>query len=278
MVVFVNGASSPLPDPSSSTTSDTPVPTPPTENIGGKGKKAGLAWPNGNQWLSYWKTGGVNGLYTWTPDCPSNAKSLGFECFPMLWGWNQESHFKSVVKPGYAKTVLGMNEPNERGQANMSPKDAVTLWNRSIRPLKKQGMRLVSPATTCGPAGLKWQQDFFKACGGKCDVDVVALHWYNNNLNDFKTRVTAYHKAFPDMPLWITEMAAHSFNGGRQLSSSEVQQFMKDAMAWMDSQSYIERYFWFGAMPNMPDGVGSQNQLMGSDHKPNKLGAQFLRG
>jgi O-glycosyl hydrolase len=195
----------------------------------------------------------------------------------MLWGHNQESHFNSVVKSGYCKTVLGMNEPNEKGQSNMSPQDGVTLWNRSIRPLKKKyGMRLVSPATTCGPDGLKWQQEFFKACGGDCDVDVIALHWYNNNLNDFKARLNAYHQAFPKFPIWVTEFAAHSFNGGRQLSASEVREFMREAIAWMETQTWIERFFWFGAMPDIPDGVGTQNQLMAHDGKPNDLGAQFL--
>ena len=34
----------------------------------------------------------------------------GAEFIPMLWGHKQIGQFTSLVKPGYAKTVLGMNE------------------------------------------------------------------------------------------------------------------------------------------------------------------------
>lgn len=113
----------------------------------------------------------------------------------MLWGAKQEAAFKKVVVKGYAKTVLGFNEcvaifcytpplkclmilyqrPNQKGQSNMTPADAVIIWRRTILPLKKLGYRLVSPATTCDPKGLLWIQEFMRRCGADCGVRSVLV-------------------------------------------------------------------------------------------------------
>ena len=41
---------------------------------------------------------------------PPHATALGYEFFPMLWGWKQVEQFKKLVVPGYANVVLGPNE------------------------------------------------------------------------------------------------------------------------------------------------------------------------
>ena len=49
--------------------------------------------------------------YSWSPDTPDpDHKFPGIEFMPQLWGPNQVSDFENVVKAGYAKIILGMNE------------------------------------------------------------------------------------------------------------------------------------------------------------------------
>jgi hypothetical protein len=60
---------------------------------------------------------------------------------------------------------MDLNRPNEPGQANLSPQDAVTLYREYCYPLKAHGYKLGSPATSSNPNGYTWMEEFFKLCG-----------------------------------------------------------------------------------------------------------------
>lgn len=49
-------------------------------------------------------------VYTWSEYKPSNADSLGFEFWPMLWGPSHVDSFNQLVVAGYGTTILGFNE------------------------------------------------------------------------------------------------------------------------------------------------------------------------
>ncbi|KAJ7591229.1 glycosyl hydrolase catalytic core-domain-containing protein [Mycena floridula] len=239
------------------------------------GRKVGLAWPNGaSTALPAWMGSKTKLLYTWSPDCPSNAKAAGFECVPMLWGWNQVGDFQSKVVKGYANYVLGPNEPNQSGQSNMDAGSGADIWRQYIAPLRSQGYTLVSPATTSAPSGLTWMQDFFKNLGGTDAVDIVALHWYDVGSAKFEAYVQSFYDAFKK-PLWITEYACQNFGGGAQCTADETWAFHQDVSAWMDQQWFVYAYFPFGAMLEM-QGVNPDNQLMGSNGYPNALGELYI--
>ena len=55
----------------------------------------------------------------------------------------------------------------------MDAGSGVSIWNQFIRPMKAKGATLISPATTSDPAGKQWMLDFFKDCGGDCDVSII---------------------------------------------------------------------------------------------------------
>ena len=54
----------------------------------------------------------VQSIYTWGPDIPDEAKSLGLTPMPMLWsnGGDKTSAFQSTVTQGYANWAMGFNE------------------------------------------------------------------------------------------------------------------------------------------------------------------------
>ncbi|KII95344.1 glycoside hydrolase family 128 protein, partial [Plicaturopsis crispa FD-325 SS-3] len=213
--------------------------------------------------------------YTWAPEIPSEAKKLGLEGVPMLWGARQIDDFKKTVVKGYANWVLGMNEPNESGQSNMSPEDGAKMWQQYIQPLKNQGYKLISPATSSNPNGLTWVKNFMKACDG-CTFDAVAVHWYGVKAQDFIDYVNLWHTTF-NKNIWVTEFACQNFDGGAQANEGQIFDFMKTALNFLEGASFVDQYFAFGIMHDMQN-VNALNQLMAGNNKPTALGSLYLSG
>ncbi|KAK7024343.1 hypothetical protein VNI00_016386 [Paramarasmius palmivorus] len=208
----------------------------------GSGKVC-LAWSNGEDpALANFVTDFAGILYTWSPNLPTDLH--GYIGVPMLWGLDQVNDFDRLVKPGYANWVLGMNEPDQAGQSNMSPQDAAALWQQHIQPLASQGYQLVSPACTSDPRSKQWMKDFFSACAG-CTFDAIAVHYYDTSADGLIAYLEDFHNTF-GKPIWLTEFACQNFNGGTQCSVEEVQQFMSTTIDFMDSTDWVQQYCWFG--------------------------------
>jgi hypothetical protein len=191
----------------------------------------------------------------------------------MLWGERQIDDFKRIVKGGYSHHVLGFNEPNQKGQSDMSPQRGAQLWKQYIQPLKSQGYQLISPATTSAPSGKTWMKDFFNACDG-CTFNGIGIHYYDVEAAGFKEYVTDFYNTFHNQ-LWITEFACQSFNEHPQCSEQHTWDYYKDIITWMDQTHFVERYAAFGAMHDM-QGVNQFSQLMGGDGGPNALGKFYI--
>lgn len=246
--------------------------TPPPTPFHGGAHKFGLAWPSGESPRRF--TGGKSSaIYTWSPWYPGDARSLGLRPFPMLWGEKQVGDFSRLVKPGYADVALGFNEPNQRGQADMSPQRGAQLWRQYLQPLAHQGYQLGSPATTSAPSGMVWMKDFFSACGG-CTVNFITIHYYDVSAQGFIDYVTNFHNTF-NRPVVPTEYACQNFNGGAQCTRDETWGFHQRIKGWMDSTSWIPYYFPFGAFRDM-QGVNVFNQLMNPDGSPTPLGWSYI--
>ena len=82
--------------------------------------------------------------------------------------------------PSTTKHVLFFNEPNDPGQSNISPEDAVQYWKNYMSPLKAQGYMIGMAATTSAPTGLQWVLKFKDICP-ECwaETDFVPLHYYD---------------------------------------------------------------------------------------------------
>jgi hypothetical protein len=270
---------SPAPAPTKSS-SKQPAPTsnpaPPSHPpINSPGKKAALAWPNGNDPSLYnFITDNVGAIYTWSPDIPQIARQKGLQACPQLWGDRQTGEFQQKVVKGYANCVLGMNEPNEPGQSNMNGAHGAQLWKQYIEHLGGDGYLKVSPATSGNPNGIQWMHDFLAACNGGCNFDAVAIHWYDTTPEKFIAWATLWHDTFKK-PIWVTEFACQNFNGGPQCSKDQVFNFMTTVVDWMEKTPWVEKYFAFGAMKDM-QGVNTLNSLMTGDGKPTPLGNIFL--
>ncbi|CAE6446028.1 unnamed protein product [Rhizoctonia solani] len=198
----------------------------------------------------------------------------------MLWGGKDVSAFSKAVTPESVASngwthILGMNEPQEESQSNMSPGDAASMWKTYLEPLRANNpnLRLGSPAPSSRPNGIQWIYDFLGNCDGGCAVDFIALHYYDVNASDFIRHINEYHNAF-QRPIWVTEWACQNFNNGPQCSYNQIVEFLDETQQYMDNTNWVERYAWFGAMAKTP--INKDTGLMDSSGEITDLGKQYM--
>lgn len=149
------------------------------------------------------------------------------------------------------------NEPDIGSQANMDVPTAVSKWREIMEPYGAQGVRLGSPGITSiqgdPNAGLPWLKSFLTQCTG-CKVDFIAIHYYDHEGNvqrfiDYLSYVRDQLVTMGvDKPIWVTEVGV--LPGQAAAADPNVHlSFMKGVCDFMDSQSYVERYAYFGTVP-----------------------------
>ncbi|KAH7337059.1 glycosyl hydrolase catalytic core-domain-containing protein [Rhizoctonia solani] len=253
-----------------------PAPTPSPQL-----NKTGLAWGGGDADITQYESSKVSWYYTWGPnDWVQGENNL--EYVPMFWGAKNADTFRtyvneSTIASNGIKHVLGMNEPEQTGQSNLSAADAVQWWQTYMEPLRQYNVSLGSPAMSAATRSKQWLIDFATACEphGGCNYDFLALHWYGVNTTKFTTYLEDMHATFPEKPIWLTEFACHNFQeGGPQCTYADTVAFMNTTQAWLDQQDWVHRYAWFGAMKEPV--INTVNALMDSSGLINDLGKQYI--
>lgn len=185
---------------------------------------------------------GAGWWYNWSTDARGcNAK--GF--VPMVWG--QLTAVPTLTDNG--AWLMGFNEPNYRGQAELTPQEAAAMWPL----LEATGRRLVTPAVSAcewlgNPACLnrQWLEQFMAACDG-CRFDALALHWYGCSAVDLFVYLDSRHRQYPTLPIWLTEFGCPSYAG-------DPVAFMRDAVPMLRRLPYVHRYAAFATRtPDWPE-------------------------
>lgn len=191
---------------------------------------------------------GASWAYNWN-DVSDGTVPSGVEYCPMLWGSKMYDSWTSSVDTalsGGSTCVLGFNEPDNAGQANMDPQTAATDYQQYITPLADKAT-LVSPAVTNGVGddiGLNWIESWLSACNGACKANVLAVHYYANaaasDFYDFINNATDIASKNGMDSVWITEFQ----NTG---SDSDQVSFLQEVIPWLDSNTGVGRYAYFYA-------------------------------
>jgi RNA polymerase sigma factor (sigma-70 family) len=201
---------------------------------------------------------GASWYYNWGTSPNGLTAPAGVSYVPTIWGAGSVTAANLAQVKTEGSILLGFNEPDNSGQANMSVAQALDLWPQ----LMATGMTLGSPAVASGaatPGG--WLDQFMtgaKARGYR--VNFITVHWYGG---DFSTgpavqQLASYLQAIWAMyhlPIWVTEFALTSFSGATPTYPSEAQQaaFLTAATTMLDGLSYVQRYAWFA----LPASAGS---------------------
>ena len=181
-------------------------------------------------------------FYNWNLD---QTSSLDVEYVPIrqvrYWpDMNQDWHYRG------ASQLLGYNEPDQTGQANMTVGDAIYSWP----DLLGTGLRVGAPAVSDG--GVGWLYSFIsQADAAGLRVDFVPVHYYRSYWNPADPAGAAaqfynFLKGIYDTvkrPLWVTE-----WNNGANWTTDPAptaaqQQATVAAMIDMlDNAPFVERY------------------------------------
>jgi hypothetical protein len=181
-----------------------------------------------------------------------------------------------------SRYVLGFNEPNFKAQSNLTPTQAAADWPSVEALAKPLGIPLVSPAVNfCGsstntsgcsdpsvtdPYG--WLKDFFAACTG-CEVDYIAVHWYNCDLPSLQGYIDGNSslQGFVQFgkPIWLTEFSCDGTH-----SAAQQQTYMEAAVPYLENNPNVQRYAWFSS-----SAIASA-QLMNSDGSLTALGTTYV--
>lgn len=208
--------------------------------------------------------------YNWAMQ-PSGT-DVGIEFVPMMWG---SSSVSSSIRAG-SKFLLTFNEPNFKSQSNLTPQEAASYWptieskaNAAGTPIVGPGMNFCGPAANCnGTSPYQYLKDFFAACSG-CQVDYVAVHWYNCDLPSLQAYLegNANLEGFVQFgkPIWLTEF---SCNGSASVAEQEA--YMRAAVPYLESNPHVFRYSWFSAGP-IPNA-----KLINDDGTPTALGNVYM--
>lgn len=192
---------------------------------------------------------GASWFYTWASDTQGIDIPTGVEFVPMIWGADAVNPTQLGQAESLGSTLLGFNEPDMPGQANMSVAQALSLWPQ----LQATGPRLGAPAVAYGgdTAG-GWLDQFISGARTQnYRVDFIPLHWYGGDFSaaasgELRSYLAAVHNRY-GLPVWLTEYALIDFSGSAPVYPSQDQQvaFIDESTAMLDGLPYLERYAWF---------------------------------
>jgi len=196
---------------------------------------------------------GVTWWYNWADSETGGA--AGVQYVPMIWG----SASLAGPIPSTSPYLLGFNEPNFVAQSNLTPAQAAADWPQVEALARPLGIPLVSPAVNfCGSSTntsgcsdpsvtdpYTWLKDFFAACTG-CEVDYVAVHWYNCDLPSLQGYIdgSSSLEGFVQFgkPIWLTEFACPGSS-----TVAEQQTYMQAAVPYLEGNPHVYRYSWFSS-------------------------------
>jgi hypothetical protein len=210
---------------------------------------------------------GLSWYYNWG----SSTKCTGIEYVPQIWGdWNTLSWVPMPAKAvaGGAKYLLGFNEPDGTGQANMTVDKALELWPSFDQP----GVQIGSPAV----AGEGWMPDFMTGVAAKnLRVDFIAIHWYGWNAGTCNDTTALEAKIVWaeqwQRPIWLTEWSC------RLQDTSVVNKFYTDALAMFAKHPLLVRYAWFltRSASDPTDADFNDSTLLDINGAPTTLGNEY---
>ncbi len=146
---------------------------------------------------------GASWLYDWSAEPPG---SDWVEAVPMVWPFAGEP----PALGGTSRWVLGFNEPDLAGQANLTPDAAAVLWERLERAYEDR--RLVAPAPS--DQHPEWLPQFRRAYvarfGRPPRLDALAVHCYLQSAErclELVRRFEVWAYEWGVGEVWVTEFA-----------------------------------------------------------------------
>ncbi len=214
------------------------------------GKKGLCIITKAPQWREKIEKVEARWFYSWSSRVPDELPKR-VEYVPMIFGkMPGESVVRTadLARQNRLDQLLGFNEPDQTGQANMTVDEALDLWPT----LMKTGMRLGSPG--CVHPDRDWMKGFMEGVDKrKLRVDFICVHSYGGlDVGGFINRMERVYRMF-ERPIWITEFAVGDWRAASRAENRhqprEIARFMSELLPRLDALKFIERYAWYPAKP-----------------------------
>lgn len=175
----------------------------------------GLGW-----WYNWGPNGGVPMIW--------NASQIGREITPDRW-------------------LMGFNEPDQAGQADMTPLEGATAWRELEEAYPDRS--LVSPGVSRLGWLEEWRQAYIDTYGEPPRVDALGFHCYGafNAAAAFETckaqtrNAVALAGRWGVDEVWLTEFAMVPCWNGMDDSIA----FLRSMLDWLSTQPKVSRAAWF---------------------------------
>ncbi|KAF3070505.1 Alkali-sensitive linkage protein 1 [Daldinia childiae] len=259
-------STSPPAEPAPPASTEAPAPPPPAPAPAAS--KRGAAYNDPNLVSAMvGQTDKISWAYNWGSDSGGLQAKIAY--YPMLWSpapdhsnnWDEKA--EAAIASG-SDSFLSFNEPDIPSQANMSPQDAANGHKQFMNKYAGR-VKISSPAISSSEnpgMGIDWLNQFFNACGGQCQVDFCAAHWYgpggDDGANLFLDHIKKVHDACQGKPVWVTEFAA---------TDGDIDQFMRSVTQGLDSDEFgfVEKYSYFmvnqGSLMSSPTDLSSFGRI-----------------
>ncbi|KAL8735829.1 MAG: hypothetical protein Q9181_002688 [Wetmoreana brouardii] len=170
-------------------------------------------------------------------------------------GWS--AAVKALISSG-TSMIFSSNEPDNAGQANLSPAQGATVFKNFVKPFEGLAS-LASPAITNGggSSGLGWLENFVGQCGD-CHFDIINVHHYVNrgdvNVDQAVSAVKSY--LTKDVAAFIAKHP-QQFGGAKiclgefwlwNASDDEGADYLKKLLPWLDQNPDVACYQAFGGL------------------------------
>lgn len=187
------------------------------------GNKLGLS---GNSVVGQ-KTLGASWAYGWTNTMDPKVK----ESVPMIWGKFTPGQVPEVT--GSSRWLMGFNEPDRRGQAEMTPDEAVPLWYEIEQKYPDRLLVAPSPSHADTEWLVRFRDAFIAKYGRSPRFDALSVHCYwgmAQQCIDVTEQFRGWALAWGVKELWVTEFYLR------------FEDQAKAFIAWMEADPMITRY------------------------------------
>ena len=188
------------------------------------------------------------------------------------WSTLKDSVNKAKAAGVSSPVVHFLNEPERQG---ITPREAAKIWKSHFVNLRKKfGTQIVGPAVASDSAGTKWLDEFMGYLDSSQKPDYIGVHFYTSKTASGKAEVKSaqdYIKRqssrYGSIPVVVSEIACTNRN------YDDVEYFTKEMISWLDAQSWVYRYGFFGMSREPTDTfVSPAAQLLDSNGNLTKLG------
>jgi len=174
---------------------------------------------------------GGSWYHNWGP-APENIR--GIAVVPMVWGRDVPTQLG-----GNSTTVLGPNEPDMKGQSNLTPEEGAQVWRTMEQTYPDK--RLISPVPSHeDPEWLVRFRDAYKKAYGRWPrLDGLAMHCYipeRGGCIALGQKFVRWAREWGVPEVWVTEFAFLP----KWAPDAEGQ--AREWVAWLEAEPMIKRY------------------------------------